>query len=299
MEITIHLGMHKTGSSFLQKHFFQAYREQSGYFSLRDDAHEFLKDILYSGASTWDLEQSKKLFNEALLRSEFSGERMTIVEETLCGDPYLNAFNRIEVFNRLNRVFPGAKYVLILREQESMTQTLYLQYVKLGGTCSWREFLANDQPPLLFSRAEYLCYAQYAKEICSQVGKSRFKCVLYESMLENKTLFLRALADFNGFKLDDSVDVNGVASKKSNKSLSPRAARVLRQMNKLMRSYRNPHLLLPNFSQRFARNSLVCISSPKKEAIPLDVVSAFCESSKKCNSELSEFVGFDVSKYGY
>lgn len=297
MEITIHLGMHKTGSSFLQQHFFQEYKEKSGYWSLRHKSAAFLKYLLYSGDSLWNVKKAQDMFYASLEVADFSGNRLTIVEETLCGDPYLNAFNRVRNFNRLNAIFPNAKYILFLREQEAMTQTLYLQYVKLGGTSSWQQFLANEQPPLLFHWGEYLCYFDYVKLINDTVGGSRFKCMLYEQMLENRAAFLCGFAQFIGFDMNVSADT--VASKKANKSLSPNAAKFLRQLNKFFKSYRQPFLLFPRRFQVFSQRFFVSLSSTEKNAIPCDVVSDFCSDAKKRNHELSEFVGCDVSKYGY
>lgn len=297
MEITIHLGMHKTGSSFLQQHFFKEYKKESGYWSLREKSADFLKYLLYSGDSLWDVKKAQDIFYASLESADFSGNRLTFVEEMLCGDPYLNAFNRARNFSRLNCVFPNAKYVLFLREQESMTQTLYLQYIKLGGSCSWRQFLVNEQPPLLFHWCEYLCYVDYVRLIHDAVGGRRFKCMLYEQMLKDRTGFLGDLAQFIGFDMDDSLE--SVASKKSNKSLSPNAAKNLRQVNKLFQSYRQPFLLFPRRVQVVIRSLFLRLSSSKKNAIPCDVVSVFCSEAKKRNHELSVFVGSDVSKYGY
>ena len=297
MDITIHLGMHKTGSSFLQSHFFSMYKNESGYFSLRDYAREFLHYILYCGESFWCVERARELFESSLKRARFVGDKLTIVEEMLCGDPYMNAFNRRQVFERLNLVFPLAKYVLVLREQEGMTQTLYLQYIKLGGSCSWKDFLTSKQPPLLFSWGEYLNYAPYVSDIYNAVGRDRFLCMPYEMMLEDRSAFLCRLASFIGFELGQAQSIR--TSKRVNPSLSPRPAIVLSVMNKLCKSYRQPYLLLPRFVQVLSRKAMLRISSARKNAIPDEVVSEFCVDSKMRNNELTPIVGLDVSKYGY
>lgn len=297
VDVTIHLGMHKTGTTYLQQNFFESYKNESGYFALRKHAHEFLRYTLFCGESRWNLDRARELLDMSLSNSGFNRDRMTIVEEMLCGDPYMNAFNRRLVFQRLNMIFPKAKYILVLREQESMVQTLYLQYIKLGGSCSWNEFLTNQGPPLMFSWGEYLNYTSYVEEIHEAVGSERFLCTLYERMLDDPTTFLIRMSDFIGFKYSPSTLLS--APRGTNPSLSPRTAAILRRTNKLCCSYRQPFLLMSESAQKRIRRFLVRLSSKRKDAIPSNVVRDFCKELKSRNDELTKVVGVDVSTYGY
>lgn len=297
--MTIHLGLHKTASTFMQHHFFPLHSDELGYLNLRRSAPRFSAYLLHCNDLDWDPATALSLFEEGLCRTDCpNGHRMLISDEQFCGSPWDNASSRKRSFDRLHQLFPEARYLIVFRNQQELVQSLYLQYVKTGGSASWREFLTHDRHPLRFALKSYLNYGAYLKYVISQVGKERVGCFLYEDMKRDPVSYCGKLAAF--LQIEAKQDLNHIVQRKANKSISPLWTRTIIHANKFFRSERQPFLLLP----RSVRGAMLSLAirlsfSRKKNAIPESVVAEFCQEAKARNSILRDLVGSHISEMGY
>ena len=246
---------------------------------------ELLDYILYENDISYNNLIAGEILEKCLQKNAFDKEILTISDEQFFGSPWDNAALRKVYFNRLNNLFPEAKYILVLREQVSMTQSLYLQYIKSGGTANWRQFLTHKKHPLQFSLKDYLNYGVYYQYIINKVDRDNVCILNFDHFKKDQIKFLIKLSNFIGFQIKS--DINHIVKVKSNPSIGGYNARFLRICNKLLSSERFPFQLLPRVIQKVFFKLL--ISTPQigsKNIIPNNFVEDFCESVKVNNALL-------------
>lgn len=297
LKIFVHMGLHKTGSSFLQRCFFPLYKKEAGYVEVRRYLREFRDYVINENDLDFDKEEARRLFLKGLELSRSSSSSVTISEEMLCGNPYTNAMSRRSTVDRLSAIFPNIRFIVVFRSQESLVQSLYLQYVKGGGSCSWQTFLNDKNDSLSFSHGAYLEFGKYLDYLLLSSEEGRVKCMLYEDMKASPESFFREISDFIGFELDGRH--SEFTSNVINKSLSKATSRALRLVNSVTKSYRQPYLLLPKSIHSNARKILEKFSSGGGVGIPRRDVEEFCKKFKVGNKRLSEVLGRSITEIGY
>lgn len=110
-EIVIHLGLHRTGTTFLQEEVFKK-----------------LKNVNYA-------------FNDSLhvLRTYKSGINLISNEGLSLSMPH-SMKGRIQVLNYLLALFPKAKIILGFREREGWLRSCYYRYVLSGGILRYKDY---------------------------------------------------------------------------------------------------------------------------------------------------------------
>jgi|GEM_PF-6786773 len=295
-KVYIHVGLHKTGTTFLQQSFLPNFAKTTGYVPLRgkNSLHAFKEYVLREHDFTYDPSVAKKLFLEAHSSIGSNSEKITLSEEQFSGSPWNNAKDRKRNIDRLLELFPNASIILVLRKQETMTQSLYHEYIKKGGTVHWEQFLRIKRNDLEFSRGDYLNYGVYYEYLSSRVSAQNVLVLCYEEMVEDPTSFFSKLFQFYG--VDEKVPEE-LLEKQNNTSIRGKNIHKLRWMNKLAATDRNPNLLLPHkFSVVFKR-FLLRFPNKGTFVIPEDKVTAFCKTPKKDNHKLPN--QNQLLKYGY
>jgi hypothetical protein len=129
-EVYIHVGLHKTATSFLQRNVFPN-----------------IPEIAYM----------KEFFITTPIPEH---DKILISSEGLSGVPYINDNAEIQyiIANRLSRIFDNANVIIGIRDKEDWKKSLYKQYIRVGGTLSflqWSEEIFDDNF-LDFER--YICF---------------------------------------------------------------------------------------------------------------------------------------------
>lgn len=293
--VFIHLGLHKTASTFFQKIFFQTYNLETGYLHLRTKGREFQEYLLKTNDLHFSADIAKEILERILNKETNIDNKITISDEVFAGNPWHNANERIRYFERLNSVFQDAKYIITFRNQEDLTQSLYLEYIKEGGSASWKQFLTYDGIELNFSRKAYLDFGTYYSYLKNRIGSNRILCTYYEDFKVDNLKYLEKIATYIGFKIDQRI--NEIINTKSNPSIFGTNAVILRHLNKFTCSLRQPFLLLPPFFHKVYRKLFLFIPSYGKNLIPKKEVKAFCVFPKERNKELPEYER--IKKFGY
>jgi len=297
-KIFIHMGLHKTGSTFLQKKFFTLYANASGYIQIRKDAKNFLTYILHCNDVDFSADYAKKIFEKELNTEKNVQATLTISDEQFCGSPWNDAKDRARYFDRLNSVFPHASYIVVFRNQEDIVKSLYLQYVKTGGSANWQQFFCYKRHPLEFSRKSYLNYGNYLNYILTKIDRGRIKCLFYEDMLNNPKKYFIDLATYIGFETDERI--NEIISFKANKSLPSYLVKMIIFINKFCSSMRQPFLVLPSKPRAYLIRTLIrTLPQSKKGIIDSSALREFCYEPKKYNRILAKHVDRDLTKLGY
>ena len=253
---------------------------------------DFGRYLLRENAITYTKEKAFALLTKDELFSVNKDTRLLLSDEQFAGSPWNNAKDRKQNFDRLHELFPNANYLVVLRNQEALTQSLYLEYVKKGGTAHWKDFLSYVGNDLEFCRGAYLQFYEYYTYMVSRVGAEKVSVLYYEELQEDSTLFFKKMGHILGAELT-------VPAKKETKnpSIGGVYAKRLRFINRFMSSNRQPFLLFPQRYWYAIQKRLLVGKAKKKFIIPEQAVSGFCSEYKKRNVQLPN--PEQLKKYGY
>lgn len=213
----LHIGTHKTASTYLQRYYFPAIRNVRFF-----QGDHLLSDLINSECS---------LDEQMLLSYEgFSG----IAWNQLWKEGKKNPFHWISSFeNRmqtLHRLFPNAAIVVFFRPHGELLISMYKQYIQEGGILKMADFYAQDG----VIRNEDL---SYTKRI--EVANALFKKVHILSYRDFQKHGDQYLDIF--FQEEFGLKRNHVSQNKmrSNKSISGNKIALLRETNKIYNRFPN------------------------------------------------------------
>ncbi len=182
----IHIGFHKTGTTWLQQRYFSR--------------HPGLSVAMHQSAVWEQLVRPHALvFDAAKVATVESAPSPVISSERLSGNPHSGGYDSKEIADRLFATFPHAKILVVIREQRSMLNSLYRQYVRAGGVCRLREYLdpVRDGRMPLF-RYEFLQYHHLIEYYQATFGEHQVCVLPYELFDTNRPAFLNAICDYAG-----------------------------------------------------------------------------------------------------
>lgn len=144
--VVIHIGIHKTASTFLQTHLLPHFPETTlvtrpyTQFNKAFNKLQYADDTLYDKCEL-EIELIQiKTRNLILSDENFSGKLF-----------FYNAINRTRTANRLHELFPNATIVIVLRNQMDFIMSSYNHYVKgvHKGTKAIHKFIKHDSKPYI------------------------------------------------------------------------------------------------------------------------------------------------------
>jgi len=169
MDIILHVGLPKTGSTFLARGLFK----QSPYVRL-------IENPLMS----------------VLLKEEVVN---VISNDGLCGTPWINDARKETdpylLADRLCRLFPNAKIIIGTREKQDWLNSLYRHYVKYGGHLDFNGFYDNVLDKSFLDVRGYIRLMQH---LFSYVYVAKF-----EDLKENPKQFVKQICYFTEIPVPD------------------------------------------------------------------------------------------------
>jgi len=189
----IHIGYHKTASSWLQQSFFPCHRR----LQLAIDHQTLWPHLIEPHSLDFDANKCRELLQPAIDQARTEGFIPVISSERLSGNPHSGGYDSKLMAERLSQVFPEARILIVVRGQADMLRSLYKQYVRTGGICSLAEYLhpVRDGRMPLF-RYQHLKFDRLVA--CYQVlfGEENVLTLPYEQLTADWTGFLDAICDF-------------------------------------------------------------------------------------------------------
>jgi len=162
-EIVIHIGLHKTGTTFLQTEVFPK-----------------IPNINY---------QTKV----DLATKVEEGKINLFSDENLDGGSY-RLFNTVEqrytILKNLHRLYPNAKIILCLRDRDKWLKSAYKQYVVAYKSCSFKEYKNRLDK-------DFLNYSMYVKRLDYLWVNNVYVCT-FEDLQKNPKQFVKGICDFIG-----------------------------------------------------------------------------------------------------
>ncbi len=214
-KIIIHLGMPKTGSTWLQTCMLPKLRRV---------------DVCH-----------RESFRFSILG--WSNRNILISYENYVGYPYvlesrnmhgwINTRNR--ALNNLSLLCPGADVILVVRNQTELVKSLYNQYIRIGGSLSFHDYVSGNSKYSL--EKEALEYAPLIKQIRDNFS-GRLLLINYRLFKDDKEKFGRIFLDFIGS--DENIDFTGPSETMINESLTETQISYMNVFNKIVHNEYSP-----------------------------------------------------------
>ena len=304
--LLIHIGYHKTGSTFLQRRIFD---DCAKGFTTRTarPRHVVAQDFVSPDLFCFDADAVAASYLESRRAAAEQGLTLVISHERLAGYPANGGHDRALVADRLKAVFGDARILIVLREQSSMIRSMYSQYITDGGDQDIVDFLRIPEPKLgrmPYFRLEYYEYHHLIAYYSKIFGASNVLALPFEMLRNAPSAFLGRISRFCGrvSVLPDDV-----------KQINDRRPLLMQSVQRVANRHFSRNELsptatiaIPNLPKRFARLlPLFRLLSPKPIDRILDrrlqmqiaaVVGSHYEAS---NFRTSRMIGIDLAGHGY
>lgn len=127
-KVFIHVGLHKTASTFLQEKVFPVLTQTTYVGRPYTQQNEAFNKLQYADDSLYHpncmLQELEKI----------KGDRILFSDELFSGIPESNYLNRSTIADRFQALFPEAEIILFIRGQADILLSHYYQSVKIGNT---------------------------------------------------------------------------------------------------------------------------------------------------------------------
>jgi len=221
----IHIGYHKTASSWLQHKVFAD--ERAGFLWVGRD-FEARKWIVRPNALDFDPATVRARYVEAIEGAEARGLVPVLSDERFSGNPHSGGFDSKENADRLARIFPDAAVLIVIRRQQEMLYSCYDQYVNVGGACSAKDYMApRTRYNIPTFRLEHFRYHRLIEYYQRLFGPERVLVLAFGMLAHDSRDFLERIRGLCG---STSAHVPS-ASEKVNVGRPPALIPIQRRLN--------------------------------------------------------------------
>ncbi len=301
--VLLHVGLHKTGTTWLQNRVFVD--ERLGFAApwggLADIAvQEFLLvDPLHFDAASVAQRLLPRL-SEAAAR----GLVPVFSHEALSSRPHEGLYHAAVVAERLRAVFPGARVVIGLREQNALLLSLYRQHVRNGGRFTLEQFLGLGSEPAGWAppcRLDFFEFDRFVTLYQRHFGRESVLVLPLEMLARDPTEYLRSLRQFAGLSGDPAPP----SPEAENAGWGARTLATMRLLN---------HLALPNplgpeqgrlvrgarrVSRVFDRTAPRSVHASLEARWKLWIAARVGDRFHASNSRLAAATGLPLERLGY
>jgi len=314
----VHIGLHKTGTSWLQVHLFAD--PGSGFWNAapatvkkRKSRAKFGSYFFYRAADGNLLLEDA--FDAAATRAALGvdgvpeGQCLFVSNERLSGHPMSNGIDRAWICNRLHASLPNARVLIVVREQRSMILSNYMQYLKYGGPRSIEGFLApqNDaRAPSLDPR--YWDYDRLVDVYMRRFGRDNVLVLPFEMLRKDPPGFVARICSFAGVAPPQQA-LPG--THRENASQNYVTCTALRLLSPLIRSSRGNGFAPALFGRRVGQSMHLglqkylgflvprALNERARRRLLARVEAVVGTSYQASNRRLEELTGLDLRPYGY
>lgn len=301
-QVIIHIGLSKTGSTFLQSKVFP-FLENT--FSITPPAATLegtpLHFLFYQ---TVRPDRKKRLSNEEDRKAIFNYVSSLTSDNIILSNEHFSTVqfrykSEYNCFEELKKIFPEAKIFLVLRKQDEWAQSAYNTTVRMPGRRKplnelWQynnNRFADD------SKVRTINWYELVKEAYSYFGKENVFVTTYELFADEPKKFLSEFYNFFEIPPYYPEDYNKVNFKLKEIRVEPLNElydiAIEKLPYKLQKVIKKNSKFIKKFIGKLYRYTYhIEFFTPQQKQQILDIYS---ESNKK----LAELVGIDLSKYGY
>ena len=155
--LLLHVGLHKTGSTWLQRNLFTC--PARGFCQHSEPRHALVERLVIQHSLSFNAEETRAIYAPALENARRDGRTLVLSHERLSGYPSSGSHDAALIAQRLRATFPEGRVLIVFREQRSLIRSMYSQHITDGGVESLRRFLDRPEPKL--GRKPSFCLEQY------------------------------------------------------------------------------------------------------------------------------------------
>ena len=309
LQTLLHIGYHKTGTTWLQDHLFR--NAQAGFCAPFSRQREIPRHFVLPSPFAFDAQKARDFFLPPCEAAMRSGLVPVLSAERLSGNPHSGGYDVKEIADRLHEVFPQARVLIVVREQRAMILSSYKQYVRVGGTASLEDYLDppfyRDRLPLRVPmfQWDYFDYVPLLEYYGALFGSERVLALPFEAFLRDGADFVARLAGFCGARAIAELPFEAP----SNAALSSSEALLQRRFNGIAaHDSVNPHVLLRSRRVRnvvenaLHRADALLPHGVKKSAdakLRRVIAQGAGHRYRESNRRLAQLTGFDLKSLGY
>ncbi len=196
MALLLHIGLHKTGTSWLQD---VVLPDAGNRLRAVGQRYEPRRDIVWPHPYHFDAAALHAKYAPLLATVEAEGGIPVISDERLSGNPHSGGHDTRMLVDRLADLFAGARVLIVLREQRAILYSIYDEFVRSGGALDIQDFLAPPTRHVTpWFRAEYLMFDRLIAHVQQRFGRERLLVLPYERLRADAEGFQRAIFAFAG-----------------------------------------------------------------------------------------------------
>ncbi|MEM7236918.1 MAG: hypothetical protein AAF501_03705, partial [Pseudomonadota bacterium] len=228
---------------------------------------------------------------------------LVISNEALSSRPHQGDYYAPWVAHRVKEVFPGARALLVVREQADQIRSLYSQHVHEGGRQKLIEFLGDGSEPDVWNpacRLSFFHYDRLAALYDSVFGRENVLILPMELLRAAPDEFKARLFAFCALPEPDSLP-----SDSRNVSMSLSGVMLQRALNGIFR----PNTLRPNdsgwyracrkFCRRVDKRLPASMKARRKAQVVEMIASRVGDEYAASNRRLGERIDIDLAALGY
>lgn len=310
-QILLHIGYQKTGSTWLRMNLFN--NKDFG-FTSPYNRYELLEQLVYPHALDFNEKICRDYFQSEIDNNEDKNMCLTISLERLSGNPVSGGYDSKELAERLIRTFPEGKILITIREQKSIIESSYKEYVKSGGPSSLWNYLNPPLPKRIpYFDFDHYKYHRLINYYFQLFGSANILVLPFEQFNNAPFFFTQQLLNFVFPQKDFSDNINGLPfAKRSNVGYSGFELMIKRHLSMAFgeRNSLNLHSIFP--IGKFERGLFYLFQESKIfNLIPKPIHNYYNKKMKSqisqlienkysiSNNKTSELTEIDLAKYGY
>jgi hypothetical protein len=227
----IHIGLHKTGTTWLQKNVFGSGRFGFGHWNQELFERRKYKGVWEDYPPDFDAEKVREYFTDRLTTP--AGVQPVISSEKFSGNPLFGGYDRYDIAHRLAKIFPEARVLICIREQRSIIRSSYFQFINAGGMIGLDDYISGRDTRGPSFRLDHFRYDVLLELYRSLFGAENVLVLAYEELRRYPLNYANRLLAFCKLRQIETfpVDLLDVV----HKSASPTAVSVRRRLNLFMR----------------------------------------------------------------
>lgn len=302
----IHIGYHKTGTTFLQNKIFSDIQLFKNFSkgSPKSGVEFFIPDAACENSSIF------KVSSDAVSLSELHepSRPLVVSNEDLLGHSYSGGVWAKQIAENIKAKVPEAKIIITIRRQDKLAMSLYGHYLRGGGIASFDYFFSekfNLQIPFfnLGFFDFYECYQYY----CRNFGEKNVLILPYEQLLASPTAYFNSLYEFCEIPISEELLSKSILALENRFNVSDKRHFFLLHNLRVLNIFSSPRNLNLGFSLNLHANGVVKLLSflvPKALADSfynekLSLIRERCKFLSESNTLLSEKIGIELNKFNY
>lgn len=310
----IHVGYHKTATSFLQRHLFS--QSSLGFRCIAD--RRALR-LMFNCANPFEVTGAdlRERVTHALSVAGEPAPVDVVSFEQLSGQPWGEGYGlrrrhrnlgRRETADLLKDAFPEAKILIVVREQKSAIKSIY-KYLVNGWqgrlSASIGQFLdqtafEQEQNAVLFDPA-HLEYHAFVACYRERFGPQNVLVIPYELLLRDEASFVNAICAHVGVAPAGRLGSKG----RTNQSPSALACEIVRPFKRVLSSPNRPGMQsglerkVSRFASRLAARLPASLASAAERRLERGIEQAVAGRYGQSNARLQQITGLDLEALGY